>query len=131
MNPAHFERRNAKSLLKGSEAGYIQGVGAGISITKGTSGIFTFSLSLNGILATTLARDDQVFRTSLSDEEMKAYEHMFNQYSGGLEMPFLKWLGVNLNNNVGYIDLNMPEAEQVDSTNIEDHKVYTRLCRVS
>lgn len=117
LNPlrVHFEEGVAKLVLNASESGYMQGVGAGIAVTKGASGILRFSLSLKAIPANALAYDDHLFCASLNDEEMKAYDHMFSTYSGGLEIPFLKLLGVNLNNNVGDIDLYAPETEQANA----------------
>ncbi|KAI0560554.1 hypothetical protein FGB62_110g01 [Gracilaria domingensis] len=92
------QQEEAVLAVNSSNTGFARTSEAGLTVQRGTSGVLTFSFNINAIEAETLANLDQEFSSSLSVSEMEEYSRLRENYRSGFGIPFLGWLGINLNN---------------------------------
>ncbi|CAN8071954.1 unnamed protein product [Agarophyton chilense] len=92
------QQEEAVFAVNSSNTGFARTSQAGLTVQRGTSGTLTFAFTVNAIEAETLATLDQEFSSSLSVSEMEEYSRLRSEYQSGFGIPFLRWLGINLNN---------------------------------
>lgn len=101
--------------FKSSQFGIIRSSGVGITVSRGTTGNIRFTLTVRGITSSALARRDRTFVGALkSMRELRAYKSNRKMYDGSLGVPFLKWIGADLNKNVTAENLIRASEEQED-----------------
>eukprot|EP00178_Gracilaria_changii_P004083 TRINITY_DN1628_c0_g1_i1.p1 TRINITY_DN1628_c0_g1~~TRINITY_DN1628_c0_g1_i1.p1 ORF type:complete len:302 (-),score=52.47 TRINITY_DN1628_c0_g1_i1:133-1038(-) len=84
--------------VNSSSTGFARTTEAGLTVQRGTSGVLNFAFTINAIEAETLATMDEEFSSSLSVSEREEYNRLRSDYRGGFGIPFLRFLGINLNN---------------------------------
>jgi len=97
-----------------SESGYASLGSAGITVQKGTSGTLHFEITMQGIDARTIASDDSKFQSTLTESEKYKYDEVKQNYNGGLNVPFLSWIGINLGASVSKDDINSAASKNTD-----------------
>ena len=98
--------------FESSRFGIIRTDGAGITVSRGTGGDIRFAIAVKGIISSALADLDDTFVATLNKRERRMYNSSKNLYDGGLGVPFLKWIGADLNKNVALEDLIQASEEQ-------------------
>ncbi|CAN8071507.1 unnamed protein product [Agarophyton chilense] len=84
--------------VNSSSTGFARTTSAGLTVQRGTSGVLTFNFMIDAVEAETLATLDQEFSSSLTVSESEEYSRTRESYRSGFGIPFLRWLGINLNN---------------------------------
>lgn len=75
-------------------------MGAGVTVTRGVVARLNFELTVSAHLSNVLASNDESFKETLVGDEVEEYEKLSKEYDGGLDVPFLQFLGANLATNV-------------------------------
>lgn len=95
-----FASRQSRSCTKlpffSSESGFIRASTFGVTVTRGATATITFSVTIRGVPARTLANDDSHYLRALPTSLRKIYAGRKKAYRGGLEVPFLTDLGADL-----------------------------------
>lgn len=68
-----------------------------INVRAGLKATFQFDYRIKGVTSQYLADTDQLFRSALNQHEQILYNLSKQRYKGGLDVPFLNDLGLNLN----------------------------------
>ena len=100
---------DTKYAVQSSTSGYGSLGSAGLTVQKGTSGVLRFKIKMKGVSSDSIANDDSSFVSTLSTEHKRKYSHQKQKYGGGLNIPMLSWIGINLAGNVE--KENMQDAE--------------------
>ncbi|CAN8071772.1 unnamed protein product [Agarophyton chilense] len=103
----HHEIRQAVSVDEERNSSVLQDftlffgpIGQGvINVRSGLSASFRFDYRIQGVTSRYLAESDQVFRSSLDQHEKILYDESKRRYDGGLDIPFLSELGMNLSHS--------------------------------
>eukprot|EP00178_Gracilaria_changii_P004411 TRINITY_DN17066_c0_g1_i1.p1 TRINITY_DN17066_c0_g1~~TRINITY_DN17066_c0_g1_i1.p1 ORF type:complete len:278 (+),score=36.44 TRINITY_DN17066_c0_g1_i1:201-1034(+) len=98
--------------VSSTQVSFEQIVSTGLVVSKGTSGVLNFNITLNAVQASVLANSDQAFMQSLSPEEQSRYLDMKKNYNGNLEVPMMEWLGVHLNGETTRRDMRRARRRQ-------------------
>lgn len=100
-------------VIDSSVQGFVLTLGSGLSVTKGTAAELTFSITLSALQASDLAKNDKRFIQSIEKgPERRSYFSLRERYEGGLDIPFLSWIGANLTKNVELSDLKLSSTMQ-------------------
>lgn len=97
--------RRRTFVFRNSTVGFIRVSGAGVSVTAGASATLRFSISMEALQADVLAENDKDFRSKLTPDEDMEYKKLRANYTGGLNVPYMEWIGANLEGNVTRRDL--------------------------
>lgn len=95
-----------------SVSGAIRSVGTGITVQRGTQGTLNFSLTLEAVRADELANMDSGFVDVLGVADKSIYTLSKASYSGDLGVPFLRFIGADLKENVTECDMNVVRLTQ-------------------
>ena len=80
-----------------TRVGYAKLVRTGVTVQVGTHATMTYHMRFRGISSSTLAKKDKKFVEALSRAENSVYQKKKKNYRGGLDVPYLKFLGIHLN----------------------------------
>lgn len=98
--------------VESSEVGYGQTSSVGVRVTRGASVELKFSFKVKAIISSHLAEKDSTFQNTLTTQEHASYSSLKKTYAGGLRIPFLSYIGVNLNGKVEKEDMEQSAAAQ-------------------
>lgn len=96
---------NPVFAFQGSISGFVRTIGTGVVLQIGVTATLRFSLEFTGILTRDVSRNDGEFVNALRRADRPAYEQFVNTYSGGLDVPFLVWIGADLTRTISMSDL--------------------------
>jgi len=94
-------REDVLYAVESSEVGYGQTSSIGVRVTRGATVELKFAFRVKAVIATDLASKDVEFEKTLTAAEKDTYSKLKQSYKGGLRVPFLKYIGINLN---GYVE---------------------------
>lgn len=87
-----------KTVVLSNHDPFFGPIGQGlITVHAGFKASFRFDYRINGVTSRYLADSDQIYRAALNDREQYLYDLSKRLYDGGLDIPFLNELGLNLN----------------------------------
>ena len=93
---------------------------AGITVRTGASGTIDYTIDyeikMKGVDSRTVASDDSSFVSTLSTEEKAKYSKAKQSYSGGLNIPMLTWIGIDLNAKVDKEDMSSAASSNTRTT---------------
>ena len=92
-------REKATFAVKKVETGFARTTNVGLTVQKGTAGIIKFRIRVKAVTAKQLAVKAKLFAKSLTKAQKKQLSKIQNGYGGGLDIPWLKFLGVDLSKN--------------------------------
>ncbi|CAN8064252.1 unnamed protein product [Agarophyton chilense] len=95
-----------------TQVSFEQLVSTGLVVSKGSSGVLNFNITLKAVQASTLANTDQAFVQCLTNAERSRYQEMKESYNGNLMVPMMQWLGVNLNGETTLRDMRRARHRQ-------------------
>lgn len=97
---ARQRRRNNNNVqysISKTQVSFEQLVQTGLVVTKGSSGVLNFDISLKAVQASTLASFDQDYQQCLSGAERREYRALKDAYKNQLDIPMFEHFGVHLN----------------------------------
>lgn len=88
-----------------TSSGYGRVTNTGLTVQRGTSGVLKYRIRVKAIEAERLANSDSSFVSTLSQSERESYELEKRSFRGGLNVPFLKFIGINLGASSTSVDM--------------------------
>ncbi|PXF42799.1 hypothetical protein BWQ96_07450 [Gracilariopsis chorda] len=70
---------------------------ATLNVRLGLRASFSFNYRIDGVTSAYLAASDHIFTSTMNSRERILYEEAKRGYNGGLDIPFLRQLGIHLN----------------------------------
>ncbi|KAI0557085.1 hypothetical protein FGB62_243g010 [Gracilaria domingensis] len=104
--------RSRRYPVSSAQVSFEQLVSTGLVVSKGSSGVLNFNITLNAVQSSLLASSDRDFMQLLSPSERSGYEDMKTSYNGNLEVPMMEWLGVSLNGETSRRDMRRSRRRQ-------------------
>lgn len=108
--PIIFSRRQLREevtyAVNETRSGFARVSSAGLRVQRGTSGTLSYRIRVRAIEASTLANSDSTFADTLSESERETYSEQRSSYRGGLDIPFLSWIGINVGSSTSIDDMN-------------------------
>ena len=98
-------KEKAIFAVKKVEAGFARTTNVGLTVQKGTSGIIKFRIRLKAVTAEQLAVKANLFAKLLTKAQIKQLSKIQDGYDGGLDVPWLKYLGIDLTKKTSRKDL--------------------------
>lgn len=98
--PTQTPSPSTACVVASSEVGFVRTLGAGIVVEKGVIARLSFSIQVHGVVSSELDQSDKTFLKELPSSDLECYSMLKSNYSDGLNVPFLDWVGINLNQNV-------------------------------
>lgn len=98
--------------VNSSSSGFARTTNAGITVQRGTSGVLRYRIRVKAVESERLANSDSSFVSTLSTSERESYELEKRSYRGGLNVPFLRFIGINLGASVERTDMERSAASQ-------------------
>lgn len=96
----HVERF-IKGPIASASSGFARVTQVGISVNKGAQATLRYRIRVKAVTAHQLTYSDSPFLDALKPYNKEKYLAIRNLYSGGLDVPFLNFLGWNLNDKHG------------------------------
>lgn len=115
--PVSIRSESSSFYIEESNAGFGRITRTGLSVTKGASGILDFDITVKAIDSERLSSLDKEFESTLTKQELSKYSTLKSNFHGGLNVPFLNYLGANLNEKV---DRTKIESAATDIVNYSD-----------
>lgn len=98
--PISVRAEESSFFIEESNAGFGRITRTGLSVTKGASGILDFDITVKAIDAERLSSMDASFESTLTAAERSEYNSLKRSFKGGLKIPFLNYIGANLDEKV-------------------------------
>ena len=91
--------------VKDASCGFARITRVGLTVQSGSSGTLHYRIRVRAIEASILASSDKSFVPLLSKKERRAYYKKRRSYRGGLQVPFLQSIGIDLASNTTMTDI--------------------------
>ena len=102
-------------------------------MTKGASAVLRYNAIMTAVSSEELDEYSEEFEKMLTKDERAAYSRSRQNYYGGLNIPMLLWIGINLDGNVSREDMEHARRTQLKydekaryiAQKLRDHKSTT------
>lgn len=96
VNRQTTAREDTDFAVQSTSSGYGRVTRVGVSVQRGTTSTMKYEIRLTAISSQVLSTLDATFRETLNESELEDYEDLFAGYEGGLNVPFLEFMGIHL-----------------------------------
>lgn len=98
--------------INSSSSGFARTTNTGITLQRGTSGVLRYRIRVKAVESERLSNSDSSFVSTLTTSEREEYELEKRSYRGGLNIPFLRYCGINLDARVDRTDMERSSQSQ-------------------
>lgn len=91
-----FIPTDVEFAVNSTESGFGRVSRVGVSVQLGITATLNYDINVTAISSRTLSTLDAEFERSLNETEREQYEAAKRSYNGGLRVPFLRFVGINL-----------------------------------
>lgn len=92
-------------VVKSFSSGFARTTNAGITVQRGTSGVLRYHIRVKAVESERPSNADSSFVSTLETSEREGYGLEMRSYRGGLNVRFLKFIGINLGASVDCKDM--------------------------
>lgn len=97
-----------------TRSGFAQVTSVGVTVQRGTTALLRYRIKAKAIQSEKLSDLDRSFESTLSQSERETYRLRKSSYGGGLNVPFLSFVGINLGGRTEKVDMERSFDSQRD-----------------